>query len=314
MKAIQNAVFCLAVAAAGCGDADADPPDPSETPITQIAVGEHVFDVRTAGPSDGEAVILLHGWPQTSYEWRHQLDALGDAGYRAVAPDQRGYSPGARPIEVEAYSTELLRADVLALADALGATRFHLVGHDWGAIVAWGVAALAPERVITLNAVSVPHPDAFAAQLADPSSCQYAASYYFDFFVTSTATDYFVANGAEQLRAVYEGLSASDIDVYVAALGTPAAMDATLNWYRANVADRNFSFPLLGPVETPTLYVWGDQDTALCREGGALSEALVDAAYRFEVMTEVNHWVPDNAGDALASLLLEHLEGHREPL
>ena len=106
-----------------------------EVTLTQISVGDFTFDVRVAGPEDGEVVILLHGFPQTSYEWRHQLAALGEAGYRAVAPDQRGYSPGARPPNVEDYAATLLAEDVIGLADAIDADRFHIVGHDWGAAV-----------------------------------------------------------------------------------------------------------------------------------------------------------------------------------
>jgi pimeloyl-ACP methyl ester carboxylesterase len=113
----------------------------------QIPVGEDVFDASVAGPEDGEVVLLLHGFPQTSWSWRHQLQALGDAGYRAVAPDQRGYSPGARPEEVERYAIPALVGDVIAIADELGAHRFHLVGHDWGAAVAWQVAGRHPDRL-----------------------------------------------------------------------------------------------------------------------------------------------------------------------
>src|SRR4051812_48257716 len=109
------------------------------------------------GPEDGELVLLLHGFPQSWWEWRHQLEALGKAGYRAVAPDQRGYSPGARPGGVEHYGVEELVADAVGFADALGVDRFHLVGHDWGAIVAWYVAATHPDRLKTLSIVSTPH-------------------------------------------------------------------------------------------------------------------------------------------------------------
>src|SRR5205807_9057314 len=132
----------------------------------EIPVGKFAFDARAAGPADGELVLLLHGFPQSSWEWRSQLSALGDAGYRAVAPDQRGYSPRARPDGVERYEVEHLVADVLAIADWLGGHRFHLVGHDWGAAVAWAVGGTHPERLHTLSIVSVPHPKAFAVELA----------------------------------------------------------------------------------------------------------------------------------------------------
>ena len=119
-----------------------------------IPVGPFVFRAREAGPKDGPLVLLLHGFPQSSAEWKSQLEALGAAGYHAVAPDQRGYSPGARPEGVDAYAVAALVADTLGMADALGAETFHLVGHDWGAIVAWHVAARHPKRLRTLTIVS----------------------------------------------------------------------------------------------------------------------------------------------------------------
>nr|MCH9683850.1 alpha/beta hydrolase [Deltaproteobacteria bacterium] len=139
--------------------------DPGEIQEIQIEVGPFVFDARAAGPADGELVLLLHGFPQSSYEWRGQLSALGEAGYHAVAPDQRGYSPGARPPELMDYAVGELVGDVVGIADALGANAFHVVGHDWGAGVAWATAAVFPDRVMTLTALSIPHIDAFDAEL-----------------------------------------------------------------------------------------------------------------------------------------------------
>jgi len=283
--------------------------DPTAITLAQVTVGDLTFDARVAGPEDGELVLLLHGFPETSYEWRDLLPVLGGAGYRAVAPDQRGYSPGARPDDVAAYSIDQLDADVVDIADALGADTFHLVGHDWGSAVAWTVAAAYPERVQTLTAVSVPHVDAFSAMLADHDSCQYAASSYFDFFVTDGATDFFVNNDAAQLRAIYEGIPDDAVDEYVSALGTPEAMDGALNWYRANVEDRNFTSPPIGPTTVPTLFVWSDADSAICQDTAELTASYVTADYRYEVYPDITHWVADTAGDTLAADVLEWVGG-----
>ena len=280
--------------------------------MTQIAVGGLTFDVRTAGPADGEVVILLHGFPQTSHEWRHQLRALGEAGFRAVAPDQRGYSPGARPARVADYALPLLVGDVIGLADAIGADRFHVVGHDWGAAVAWGVAIAARDRVITANPVSVPHPDAFARVLSDPDSCQVAASSYFDVFVQPDSEDAFLANDHALLRGVFAGIDAGAVEEYVRVLGTKPALGAALNWYRANVADRNLQGGAVGPVEVPTMFTWSDGDTALCIDGALLTEEYVEGPYRFEVLEGVNHWIPDLAPEAMSSLLVDHLTRYSE--
>ncbi|MBV8522138.1 MAG: alpha/beta fold hydrolase, partial [Acetobacteraceae bacterium] len=123
-------------------------------------VGDCEFTVDTAGPLSGAPVLLLHGFPQSRRMWRRQLEALAAAGFRGIAPDQRGYSVGARPAAVEAYASELLTGDALALMDYCGADRFHLVGHDWGGQLAWLIAAGNPDRVATLTVLSRPHPGA----------------------------------------------------------------------------------------------------------------------------------------------------------
>ena len=290
----------------GAGQPDGD------IAMTRVEVDGFTFDVRTAGPDDGEVVILLHGFPQTSHEWRHQLRALGEAGFRAVAPDQRGYSPGARPARVEDYALPLLVGDVIGVADALGADRFHVVGHDWGAVVAWAVAIAARDRVITANPVSVPHPDAFARVLSDPMSCQVAASSYFEVFVQPDSEDAFLANDHALLRGIFADIDAAAVDEYLRVLGSKPALGAALNWYRANIGDRNLQGPAVGPVEVPTMFTWSDGDTALCIDGALLTGEYVEGPYRFEVLEGVSHWIPDLAPDAMSALLLDHLTRHAE--
>lgn len=291
--------------------AEATPPSGDIT-MSAVTVGDLTFDVRMAGPSDGEVVILLHGFPQTSYEWRNQISALGEAGYRAVAPNQRGYSAGARPAQVEDYTVPLLVADIVGLADAIGADRFHIVGHDWGAIIAWGVAVAAEDRVISASPVSVPHPDAFARVLGDPTSCQPEASSYFDVFVQPNSEDNFVANDNQGLRGFFTGIEEDAVEDYVRVLGSKVALSAALNWYRANIADRQVARPATGMVHVPTMFTWSDGDTALCIDGAELTEEYVDAPYRFEVIEGVGHWIPDLASDRMTELLLDHINTYKE--
>ena len=292
--------------AAGAGGAAGD------IAMTQIALGDLTFDVRTAGPEDGEVAILLHGFPQTSYEWRHQIRALAEAGFRVVAPDQRGYSAGARPTDTADYALPLLVQDVLGLADAIGAERFHIVGHDWGAIVAWAVAVAAADRVITANPVSVPHPDAFARVLSDPESCQVAASSYFDVFIQPDSEDGFLANDQALLRGLYAGMGDDALAEYLRVLGTKPALGAALDWYRANIGDRNLQRPATGAVTVPTMFTWSDGDTALCVDGAVLTEEYVEGPYRFEVLEGIDHWIPEMAAEKLSSLLVEHLTQYSE--
>ncbi len=315
-----SAAFPLLVLAA-CSSSEAVAPrapapdaavqDASSTDIgmERVTVGDFVFDVRVAGPKSGEPVILLHGFPETSYEWRNQIAALAQAGYRVIAPDQRGYSPGARPKAISDYAITSLVQDVVDIADAMGVDRFHLVGHDWGAAVAWGVAKLAEARVRTVSPVSVPHPDAFRLVLADTTSCQYTASSYFDLFTTPEATNSMLSGDAGFFRSLFAGLDPADVEVYIDALGNFDAMDAALNWYRANVANRQIVGPELGKITVPTMFIWSDADIALCRAGAEITGNYVEGPYRFEIIPGVSHWVPELASDKVNELLLSALSG-----
>lgn len=277
-----------------------------EIDLTEIPVGDDTFTARVCGPTDGELVLLLHGFPQTSWSWRHQLRALGAAGYRAVAPDQRGYSPGARPEEVSRYSSPALVGDVIAIADEIGGHTFHLVGHDWGAAVAWQVAGRHAQRLRTLNILSVPHPTAFSAALRDPSSDQSQRSSYFEFFRSEEAADAFLTDNAALLRGVYGSLQPEEIAPYVEVLSEPGAMQAALNWYRA--ADITL-VEGLGPITMPTMFIWSTEDTALGRDGAEATADHVEGPYRFEVLDGISHWIAEEAPERTNELLLEHLGG-----
>jgi pimeloyl-ACP methyl ester carboxylesterase len=274
----------------------------------EVPVGELVFDALAAGPADGELVLLLHGFPQSAEEWRAQLEALGEAGYRAVAPDQRGYSPRARPEEVEHYLPDHLVADVLAVADWLGGHRVHVVGHDWGALVAWRLAGRFPDRVRTLTAVSVPHPFAVVEAMASGSGDQPFRSAYIAFFRQEGLSEkLLLADEGAGLRALFANTGYTDrpaMERYVERLLEPGALTAALNWYRALGAAWVVD---LGPVTAPTMLVWGTDDPAVGREAADACGRYVEGPYRFEVLEGVGHWVPEEAAADLNRLLLDHL-------
>lgn len=278
----------------------------------ELAAGPLRFRALAAGPEDGRLVLLLHGFPQSAYQWRHQLAALGDAGYRALAFDQRGYSPGARPEGVENYSVERLAADVLAVADELNAHQIDLVGHDWGAAVAWQVAGRYPDRLRSLTAVSVPHGAAFKAALASSSGDQLRRSSYIAFFQQEgTAEEALLADGGAGLRRLFE-VSAypDDPTPYIELMQDPGALTAALGWYRALLKDgfgAAMASVAMGPVAVPTLYVWSDQDPAIGREAAEGTAEHVKGPYRFEVLVGVSHWIPEAAPEELNRLLLDHI-------
>jgi pimeloyl-ACP methyl ester carboxylesterase len=271
-----------------------------------MTVGALTFDVTVAGPEDGPVVVLLHGFPQTAHCWHHQVPVLAEAGYRVLAPDQRGYSPGARPPGVAAYHSTELTADVLGLADVVGADRFHVVGHDWGASITWQLAARHGERLLTMTALSVPHPLAYSTALASEKTDQQQRSSYFPMFREEGSEHGFLANEATGLRMIYlaSGFTEEEAAPYLEALGTPEALGAALNWYRAAGGHLIVD---LGPVTVPTLHVWSTEDPALGREGAEATADHVEGPYRFEVLEGVDHWIPEHAPDQLNALLLEQL-------
>ena len=274
---------------------------------TQITVGSLVFDALVAGPPGGEPVLLLHGFPQSSWSWRAQVEALAEAGYRAVAPDQRGYSPGARPESVDDYRIDLLVGDVLGVADAVGAERFHLVGHDWGGAVAWNVAGRHPDRLRTLTVLSTPHPRAMRRALdGEVGGDQSTRSGYMELFRSPGSESIFLADDAKLLHQMYpaSGMPAGAEAPYIEALGTAEALGAALNWYRAaSIADVDG----LGPITTPTMYVWSTEDIALGREAAEATADAVDGPYRFEVLDGVSHWITEQVPDRVNELMLDHL-------
>lgn len=296
----------------GCADSSLREPGAQEgesgdrMQAIQIQVGELVFDALSAGPADGELILLLHGFPQTAYSFRHQIPVLAEAGFRVIAPDQRGYSPGARPAAVEEYAIPHLVSDVVKMADALGYESFHVVGHDWGAAVAWFTALVHPDRVQSIVAISTPHPSAFGEALASPSGQQAEMSSYMERFRAEGAEAAFLADDASVFRSVFEGsgLESAEIQIYVDALGTPEAMGAALNWYRAMVLAAPAGATT--PIRMPTMYIWSTGDVALGREGAELTAKYVEGPYRFEVLEGISHWVPEQAAEEVGRLLLQH--------
>ncbi|MEV4316314.1 alpha/beta hydrolase [Actinocrispum sp. NPDC049592] len=271
-----------------------------------ISTPQGRFDALAAGPDDGRPVLLLHGFPEASTEWEHQLATLSAAGCRAVAPDQRGYSPGVRPERPEDYSIEEVAGDALAIADELGWSRFDLVGHDWGGSVAWHVAAENPDRLRTLTVVSTPHPGAYARAVRTDEDQQLRSSYIPNLQNVRTAEKQLLANNASSLKALFEGVVPhGHVREYVERLSEPGALVAALNWYRGIKFSGHTD-----KVKVPTLYVWGTEDAAFGSTAALSTGEWVEGPYRFEMFEDISHWLPEQADEGLSRLLLEHLSAH----
>jgi pimeloyl-ACP methyl ester carboxylesterase len=282
--------------------------------MAAITTSEGRFTAEVAGPPDGPLVVLLHGFPQSRHSWREQVPFLAAHGYRAVAPDGRGYSPGVRPDpgqDLAAYHVSRLVTDVLDIADAAGdrGERFHLVGHDWGGQVAWFVAAQHPERVASLAVLSRPHPAAFLRAIEDDADDQRHRSRHHSAFQDPATATLLLEDNGRRLRGLLSASGVPDdhIDEYLSVVGTPDALEAALAWYRAA---RGLGTSAIGVVRVPTLYLWGDADTTVGRTAAEATADFVAGPYRFEVLDGVGHFVTDQAPDTVNRYLLEHLAAH----
>jgi pimeloyl-ACP methyl ester carboxylesterase len=270
------------------------------------------FDTLVAGEPGAPLVLLLHGFAESMHCWRAQLAALAAAGFRAMAPSQRGYSPSARPDTSDSanYHLERLMDDAMAIsaASGYGDCRFHLVGHDWGGSISWALADRTPQRLASLTVLSRPHPNAFnrALEIADGDQAQ--RSRHHKVFLEPDAADLLLADDARQLRErlAAAGVPAAAIEEHLGVLGNKAAMEAALTWYRARGAIRT----PLGPIRVPTLYIWGDADDTIGRAAAEGTEDFVAAPYRFEVLAGVGHFAADQAPDRVNELLLEHVAAY----
>jgi len=275
-----------------------------------------VFRSRGAGLDNvsGEPIILLHGFPETSIMWANLTERLASEGYRCFAPDQRGYSPNARPKGVENYIYQELASDVIALADALGFGRFHLVGHDWGSVVGWAAILLYPERIHSWTAMSVPHMDAFRSALADDVDQQQRSQYIAFFRTPGQAEKTLTANDFELLRALWASIPSDQVKEYITVFSQPGALTAALNWYRANSfnLEEGYQGALFGPVWHPTLLIWGNQDIAVGRTAVVRTEQYMKGPYRL-VELNAGHWLIQEASDRVHREILSHLKSNRMP-
>lgn len=279
----------------------------------RIKVGDVRLSVREEG--EGEPVVLLHGFPETNHSWRHQIPALAAAGYHVLAPDLRGFGESDRPPAVDDYAAPKLAGDVLGLLDAVGETSAHLVGHDWGGALAWGIAGREPSRVRSLSVMNAPQPLVSArARFGDPEQ-QKKSWYMLLFQFPGVAEAWFSADDFLNLRrfvfdtAAAEAFPEEDRRVFIAALAREGALTAALNWYRANMPPASWLRPPPEPppVTVPTLAIWGEADTYLDLALLEGSVATVTGPLRVERLPGVSHWVQQEAPDAVTAILVDFL-------
>ena len=271
-----------------------------------------IFETLVDGAAGAPLVLLLHGFAESFHMWSSQLLALAAAGYRAVAPSQRGYSPGARPdaADVAQYHFDRLVDDAMNIVAACGYVdrRFHLVGHDWGASIAWGIADRYPNRLASLTVLSRPHPNSFNRALQMPDGEQARRSRHHRAFLEPDAAELLLADDARRLRErlATSGVPKAAIERHLSVLGNEPAMEAALAWYRARGAIR----APLGVISVPVLYLWGDADDTVGRVAAQGTGDFVSGPYQFEILRDVGHFVAEQAPERVNELLLAHLAKH----
>jgi pimeloyl-ACP methyl ester carboxylesterase len=269
----------------------------------RIAVGDISLSVLDEG--EGEAVLLLHGFPDSAALWRHQIPALVGAGYRVIAPDLRGFGDSDKPADARAYRIALIVADMAALLDTLGVERVRVVGHDWGAAVAWAFTAFHGARVERLAALAVGHPSAFAAEF---TLRQRMRSWYMLLFQFAGVAEELLSRDDWRLfREFMHGTV--DLERYIADLSRPGALTAALNWYRANANPaRELDAPrAVPPITTPTLGMWASHDFALLEEQMRRSGEFLAGPWRYERLEGLGHWMQLDAPERVNELLLDFL-------
>jgi pimeloyl-ACP methyl ester carboxylesterase len=267
-----------------------------------IQIGDVTLHVRDIG--DGSPVVLLHGWPDTGELWAHQSRTLAAAGYRTIVPDMRGFGASSKPTDVGAYAAPAQVGDVVGILDALGVDRSHLVGHDWGAAIAWMTAAFAPDRVTSITALSVGHPSSFATA----GWQQRQLSWYMLLFqFPGVAEQWLSADGFRNLR---QWSSHPQIETVIQRLTEPGALTASLGVYRANLPPESLIAPPreLPPVTAHAMGVWSSHDLALTEENMTNSAKYVAGPWRYERVEGAGHWLQLDAPDEIDALLLDFLD------
>lgn len=260
------------------------------------------FSTKISGDEKDVPVILLHGFPETAAMWERLMSDLNKEGYYTIAPNQRGYSFGARPSEIDQYEVPHLAKDVIAIADALEIQKFHLVGHDWGSGVGWQVAAQYPERLLSYTSMSVPHLTAFSrAYREDPQ--QNEASNYMRNFQTRIIPEFVLArNDYKLLLSLWSKQGEKEKNAHLNLFREKNALTSAINWYRANFSGIAEGVEI-GSVSIPVLFIWGNKDRALLRSGVDWTRDHISGYYRF-VELEAGHWLVQESYDSVKSEIL----------
>ena len=275
---------------------------------TTININGMNYLCRTAGMNqDGELVILLHGFPESSIIWEKTMEKLAAQGYRCLAPDQRGYSEGARPEGYENYSFKNLADDVIKFAENLGVNgKFHLVGHDLGAAVGWNVVTLYPERIQTWTSLSVPYWPAYKWALENDPEQRKKGAYLSTFKEKDIPEAFLEKDDFAFLRNLWGGIDEKEVEDYMRIFSEPSGRTGTINWYRA-ILMNNSDSSSPADVEVPTALIWGNKDMAIGRAGVEKSHTYMKGEYEFHEL-DAGHWLTQFNEEEVSKIIIDHIK------
>jgi pimeloyl-ACP methyl ester carboxylesterase len=304
LACVWRSLFTLLIAAS-------TNPIMAQIALQEVTVKGLTFNCRIAGNPQDKPVLLLHGWPETSHMWIPLMERLVAEGYYCIAPDQRGFSPKARPTEIDSYNIRLLAEDVVGLADALGMGKFHLIGHDWGSAIGWAVVTFHSERIKSWTAMSVPHVQAFGNAIRFDAK-QRKMSRYMGWFQWKGLPEWaLLRKDTKGLRDVWRKSSPEQVTAYLEVLGNKEGLKASLNYYRANykTLKKGEGAESYGNISTPTLLLWGKKDFAIGKTGLDGTADFMKGPYRLVEM-DATHWLVQEAFEQCATEIVQHLAQH----
>lgn len=266
------------------------------------------FNVLGFGDKDKETIILLHGFPANAQSWQPTAKLLAKKGYHVLVPEQRGYSKDARPKRRRDYRLSELVEDIVALLDSAGLQSAHIVGHDWGGVVAWAFAAAHPERTLSLSTISTPHPRALIGSIF--TSRQLFLSWYMLFFQLPWLPELLIKKNLKK-SLVSSGLSAPAATSYAKAMQNRALLTGAINWYRA-LPFTLFETKKMNQIQPPTLFIYGEKDAFLSHRAATATKQWVSGVYRFVSQPTVTHWIPEESPEWLAEQISDFITTRKE--
>nr|WP_299488478.1 alpha/beta fold hydrolase [uncultured Allomuricauda sp.] len=276
--------------------------------IIQIKIDELIFDCRTEGNEENTMVILLHGWPETSHMWKKLMSSLAGKGYYCVAPNMRGYSENACPKGKKHYTLDKLAKDVIDISKFLNKPKFHLVGHDWGALIGWKLVHDHQDKILSWTGISVPHPQAFGKAIMTNEEQTKMSQYIKNFQLPYLPEKQLRKDDFKILRKLWKNCEPAEIEDYLKVFSNPNQLTASLNYYRSNykLLKQAAKGQILGDINVPTLFIWGNKDIAVGSHSVNEGHGFMKKDYEF-IELDSGHWLIQTAYTELEKAISKHI-------